>query len=125
MQSVKGMPAPDFELPPRPAVSAQAAALRAAFPTYTINVLKCRGEKARFEAVSKTGGNPYCVISADARVIWRELKEAASPSTDFLCRPRAARTRWVTVSRSGRRARGRSGRDGTGPVRRGGPAAGG
>jgi hypothetical protein len=75
------MPAPDFSLPPPPAVSAQAAALRAAFPGYTINVLKYRGEKARFEAVSRTGGNPYCLISADAREIWRELKDAASAGT--------------------------------------------
>jgi hypothetical protein len=81
MQSVKRMPAPDFRLPPPPAISAQADALRAAFPNYTINVLKCRGDKARFEAVSKTGANPYCLISADAREIWRELKEASSAST--------------------------------------------
>jgi hypothetical protein len=44
---------------------------------YAINVLKCRGEKPLFEAVSRDGGNPYWLISADAREIWAELKTAA------------------------------------------------
>ncbi len=53
----------------------QAAALRAAFPGYVVNVLAPRlGEKARFEAVRRDGGSPYCLISDDAREIWRELR---------------------------------------------------
>jgi hypothetical protein len=55
----------------------QLAALRAAFPCYAVNVVKFRGEKPLFEAVSRKGGNPYCLISTDAREIWRELKAAA------------------------------------------------
>lgn len=68
------VPVPDFSLPPAPEVSTQAAALRAAFPRYAINVIRCRGEQARFEAVSRDSGNPYCLISSDAREIWRELR---------------------------------------------------
>jgi hypothetical protein len=41
-----------------------------------VNVLLNRGEKPRFEAVSRDGGNPYCLISSDAREIWRELRKA-------------------------------------------------
>jgi hypothetical protein len=68
---------PDLRMPPSPAIAVQAAALRAAFPRYTVNVIKCRGEKPRYEVVSKDGGNPYCLISEDAKEIWRELKAAA------------------------------------------------
>jgi hypothetical protein len=65
-------------MPPLPGARVQAEALRAAFGTrYIINVLKCRGEKPLFEAVSRNGGNPYCVISDDAREIWRELQAVA------------------------------------------------
>ncbi len=71
------MNVPDFRLPPPPDICVQADALRAAFPNYTVNVLKFRGDKPRFEAVSRTGGNPYCLISTDAREIWRELKGGA------------------------------------------------
>lgn len=56
----------------------QATALRAAFPDYAINVLWSKGDKPRYEAVSRDGGDPYCLISSDAREIWRELREAAS-----------------------------------------------
>lgn len=63
-------------IPGAPTVLAQAAALRAAFPGYVVNVLLNRGEKPRFEAVSRDGGNPYCLISSDAREIWRELRKA-------------------------------------------------
>jgi hypothetical protein len=56
------------------AVYFQAAALRATFPGYTVSVLVRRGEKPRFEVVSKDGGSPYCLISTDAREIWRELR---------------------------------------------------
>lgn len=54
----------------------QATALRAAFPGYTVNMLARRGGRPRFEAVSRDGGTPYCLISDDAREIWRELRRA-------------------------------------------------
>ena len=63
-------------IPGAPTALAQAAALRAAFPGYVVNVLLNRGEKPRFEALSRDGGNPYCLISTDAREIWRELRKA-------------------------------------------------
>jgi hypothetical protein len=48
--------------------------LRAAFPAYVVSLVKT-GDKARFEAVSRTGdGDPWCVISTDAREIWQELR---------------------------------------------------
>lgn len=52
----------------------QAAALRAAFPSYVVNVLRQRGERPRFEVVSRDSGSPYCLISDDPREIWRELR---------------------------------------------------
>jgi hypothetical protein len=64
----------DLRTPPSPAVAVQAAALRAAFPDYTINVIQNRGDKPRIEVVSRNGGSPYCLISTDAREIWRELR---------------------------------------------------
>ena len=64
-------------LPVSPApTSVQAAALRAAFPGYAVNVLRQRGERPRFEVVSRAGGSPYCLISEDVREIWRELRSA-------------------------------------------------
>lgn len=67
---------PDFALPIPPGARMQLAALRAAFPGYTFNLLY--GDRTpRYEALSKTGGDPYCLISTDAREIWRELKAAA------------------------------------------------
>lgn len=59
-----------------PSALAQAAALRAAFPGYAFNVIMNRGEKPRFEAVSRDGSNPYCLISTDAREIWCELRQS-------------------------------------------------
>ena len=59
-----------------PAIHVQAAALRAAFPGYVVNVIRHHGEKPRYEAVSRDGGGLYCLISDDAREIWRELKQA-------------------------------------------------
>jgi hypothetical protein len=56
----------------------QAAALRAAFPGYVVNVHLRRRGKPRFEVVSREGGNPYCLISSDAQEIWRELRRAVS-----------------------------------------------
>jgi hypothetical protein len=57
-----------------PNAALQAAALRAAFPSYVVNVIISRGGRPRFEVVSRDGGNPYCLISSDAREIWRELR---------------------------------------------------
>jgi hypothetical protein len=68
---------PDFEPPPAPAVKMQLAALRAAFPAYRISLIKMGG-KCRFEAVRRDGGTPYCLISADAKEIWAELKATAA-----------------------------------------------
>ena len=62
-------------VPPAPA-RVHAAALRAAFPSYAVNVLRQRGERPRFELVSRDGGSPYCLISEDPREIWRELRSA-------------------------------------------------
>jgi hypothetical protein len=62
-----------FHLPPPP-VAIQAAALQAAFPSYCVNVIQHPGDKPRFEAVSRDGHSPYCLISTDAREIWRVLR---------------------------------------------------
>jgi hypothetical protein len=58
---------------PAPSAHVQAAALRVAFPQYVVSVLANRGDKPRFEAVSRDGGSLYCLISDDALEIWREL----------------------------------------------------
>ncbi len=63
-------------LPPAPAAHVQAAALRAAFPGYVVNVIRFPGEKPRYEVVSRDASSPYCLISTDAWEIWRELKQA-------------------------------------------------
>jgi hypothetical protein len=64
---------------------AQAEALRAAFPGYVVNLIMSRGDRPRFEVVNRSGGNPYCLISTDAREIWRELRgrwtDPPSPGT--------------------------------------------
>jgi hypothetical protein len=73
------MTAPDFRTLHPPSASVQAAALRAAFPQYTVNVITRRDGKPRFEALSRDGGTPYCLISTDAREIWRELRSARQP----------------------------------------------
>lgn len=64
----------DGPTPPAPSPHVQAAALRTAFPRYIVNVLARRDGRPRFEAVSRDGGNPYCLISDDAREIWNELR---------------------------------------------------
>lgn len=62
--------------PADPSAYVQAAALRAAFPGYIVNVITRWCEKPRFEAVNRDGGSPYALISSDAREIWRELRGA-------------------------------------------------
>ena len=42
-------------------------------------MLAHRGEKPRFELVSQDGGDLYCLISDDAREIWRELRAHLKP----------------------------------------------
>ncbi|MGD0937388.1 MAG: hypothetical protein ABR922_22815 [Streptosporangiaceae bacterium] len=59
---------------PLPSADFEAAALRNAFPSYTISVIVRYGDKPRFEAVSRDGGNPYCLVSSNAREIWHELR---------------------------------------------------
>jgi hypothetical protein len=59
------------------AALAQAAALRAAFPSYMVTVLVNRRDRPRFEVVSQEGGDPYCLISSDAQEIWQELRGTA------------------------------------------------
>ena len=64
---------PDFRQPPPSSRIVQLTALRAAFPGYTFNVI-VTGDLPRIEAVAKDLTSPvYCLISADAREIWREL----------------------------------------------------
>jgi hypothetical protein len=71
----------DFQPPPPPCVKAQAAALQAAFLGYVVNVIvPGRGDEPRYEVVSRDGGNPYCLISTDAREICRELRGARTPA---------------------------------------------
>jgi hypothetical protein len=60
--------------PPAPAVHIQAAALRAAFPRYAVSVITRWDNKPRFEVVARDGGDPYCLISDDAREIWHALR---------------------------------------------------
>jgi len=60
---------------PVTAAHVQAAALCAAFPQYAVNVIVHYGEKPRFEAISRDGDSLYCLISDDAREIWRELRD--------------------------------------------------
>jgi hypothetical protein len=57
---------------------AQAAALRATFPGYEVTVRVDWRDRPRFEAVSREGGDPYCLISSDAQEIWRELRGTVS-----------------------------------------------
>ena len=75
MQERKIMDVPDL-MPPPPSRRVQLAALRTAFPDYAFNLI--RGNRGfRYKAVSRNGGNPYCLISTDAREIWRELRAVA------------------------------------------------
>jgi hypothetical protein len=67
-------------VPPAPTAHTQVTALRTAFPGYTFNLIRHRGGRPRFEAVSRNGGDPYCLISADATEIWEALR-AKGPRT--------------------------------------------
>lgn len=63
------------EDPGRGGAHVQAAQLQAAFPGYHVTVIM-RWDGPRFELVSKDDANPWCLISPDAREIWRELRAA-------------------------------------------------
>ena len=52
----------------------QAAALQEAFPSYAVTVSLRQGDRPRFEVVARNDDNPWCVISAHADEIWRELE---------------------------------------------------
>jgi hypothetical protein len=65
-----------YQPAPLPAARVQAAALRAAFPGFVVNVIRCRGDKPGYEVVRRnTGPGLYCLISTDAREIWHELRQ--------------------------------------------------
>jgi hypothetical protein len=65
----------------------QLTALRAAFPGYTFNVI-VTGDLPRIEAVAKDLTSPvYCLISADAREIWRELAVTVKVAYGVSVRP--------------------------------------
>ena len=57
-----------------PSAHVQAAVLTAAFPGTSSTCCRAGARKPRFEAVSRDGGSLYCLISDDAREIWRELR---------------------------------------------------
>ena len=78
---------PDFRQPPPPSRIVQLTALRTAFPGYTFNVI-VTGDKPRLEAVAKDLRSPvYCLISADAREIWRELAVTVKVAYGVSVRP--------------------------------------
>lgn len=78
---------PDFRQPPPPSRIVQLTALRAAFPGYTFNVI-VTGDLPRIEAVAKDLTSPvYCLISADAREIWRELAVTVKVAYGVSVRP--------------------------------------
>lgn len=63
-----------WPIPSAPSAHVQAAALQAAFPQNVVSVIARRGERPRFEVVARdTSRDLYCLISDDAREIWREL----------------------------------------------------
>ena len=48
--------------------------MRAAFPQYTVSVMKSGGGH-RFEPIHRSGdGSPWCLISGDVQEMWRELR---------------------------------------------------
>jgi hypothetical protein len=78
---------PDFRQPPPSSRIVQLTALRAAFPGYTFNVI-VTGDLPRIEAVAKDLTSPvYCLISADAREIWRELAVTVKVAYGVSVRP--------------------------------------
>lgn len=68
--------APDSAAAARLSRAAQLNALRAAFPDYSFRVIRWDGRKPRYEALSQSGCDPWCLISDDAREIWGALETA-------------------------------------------------
>jgi hypothetical protein len=67
-----------YQPPTLLATRVQAAALRAAFPAYVVNVITRQGQHPRYEVVRRDSGSGlYCLISPDAREIWHELEQAS------------------------------------------------
>lgn len=58
-----------------PPPSAQAAAIQEAFPSYAVTVCVRRGDRPRFEVVTRNDDSPWCLISDDADEIRHELEE--------------------------------------------------
>jgi hypothetical protein len=54
---------------------AAAVALHLAFPAYSV-IVRRDGREPRFQLLAKDGRNPWCLISADAEEIRRELNGA-------------------------------------------------
>jgi len=52
----------------------QASAIQEAFPSYAVTVSIRQGDRPRFEVVTRDDGSPWCLISAHADEIWRELQ---------------------------------------------------
>jgi hypothetical protein len=52
----------------------QAAAIRAAFPSYEVTVAWRYGDRPRFVVVTRNDDYPWCLISADANEIRHELE---------------------------------------------------
>ena len=63
-----------WPMPLAPSAQAQAAELPPRSRATWSPCCRAGTTKPRFEAVSRDGGSPYCLISDDAREIWRELR---------------------------------------------------
>jgi hypothetical protein len=55
------------------AVFAEAEAMRRAFPGWLVHVQQYHRDKARIEVVSRTGRDPWVMISSDPAELWAEL----------------------------------------------------
>ena len=60
-------------------LAVQAAALQQAFPGWTIAVQNWDNDWLRIEAVNRTGGDPYALISSDPAELWVELRASLRP----------------------------------------------
>ncbi len=76
---------------------------RSIFPEYTFNLIRNRDEKPRFEALSRDGGNPYCLLSEDAREIWRELRGKVDRRSRGSTQAVGWWVPWIRLCTSGRR----------------------
>ncbi len=69
--------APNSAMPASPSRAAGLAVLRATFPDYSFRLIRWDSHKPHYEALSKSGGDPWCLNSDDICEIWRGLKAAA------------------------------------------------